>query len=198
MTEPAATRTRTETRTRILAAAGQLFDRFGPLKTTIADIARACEMSPANIYNFFKSRDEIIEAVGEIHLADLRHTLVRGLAQTSGSWNGICYMFLENARHVRRHLANEKDLLRLQLLVRQNEWQFVQRFHAFLRARLEQLLREGIASQEFGDLDPVAASSALFDCMVNAVDPLLILRCDPHRLDRQLRAQLNLLRQALR
>ena len=187
-----------ETRARILACASVLFDRYGPLKTTVADIARAAGMSPANIYNFFRSRDDIIEAVGEIQLADLTHTLVRGLARIKGSWDGIAYMFLENARHVRTHLANEKDLYHLLLLERQNEWQFVQRFHGFLRARLEELVRAGVASGEFGEVDPAEVGPALFACMISALSPVMILKHDPVQHERQIKAQLNLLQRALR
>ena len=191
-------KTRMEVRTRILAAAGLLFDRYGPLKTTVADIAREAGMSPANIYNFFKSREDIIEAVGEIHLADLKHTLVRGLSHTKGSWDGICYLFCEHARALRSHLQNEKDLLQLQFLVRHKEWQFVRRFQEFFRAQLEDLLQEGVASKEFGDISPAEIGPVLFDCMINAMDPLMVMKDDPIRHERQIKAQLNLLKRALR
>ena len=197
---PAATssRTRTETRAHILAAAGRLFDRYGPVKTTVAEIARAAEMSPANIYNFFKSRDDVIEAVGEMRLADLRHKLIRGLSSRAVAWDGICHLFLEHASHARTHLENEKDLLRLQLIQRQNGWEFVTRFHEFIRAQLESLLRKGVASGEFSDVNPVETAPILFDCMINAVDPLLILKTDQAGHERQIKAQLDFLRRALR
>ncbi len=198
MSESASVRTRTETRVRILAAAGRLFDRYGPVKTTVSEIAREAGMSSANIYNFFKSRDDIIEAVGEMYMADLRHKLIRGLPDKATAWDGICTLFLEILRHARDHLANEKDLLRLQLLRRQNGWEFVTRLHDFVRAQLEALLRRGTASGEFGDVDPAATASILFDCMVAAVDPLLIMRIDQVPHERQVKAQLDFLRRALR
>ena len=190
-------RTRTETRAHILAAAGRLFDRYGPVKTTVSEIAREAGMSPANIYNFFKSRDDVIEAVGEMRLADLRHKLTRGLSSKAAAWDGISYLFLEHARHARAHLENEKDLLRLQLLQRQNGWEFVARFQDFIRTQLESLLRSGTASGEFSDVDPVETASILFNCMITAVDPLLILKVDQVRHERQIKAQLDFLRRSL-
>ncbi len=48
-----------ETRARILAAAGQRFSQFGYNKTTMAEIAKDCDMSAANLYRFFKNKLDI-------------------------------------------------------------------------------------------------------------------------------------------
>ena len=64
--------TKDETRAAILAAAKGLFMRYGPVKTSMADIARELRMSPPNLYNFFPSRDAILEEVGTQQLITLR------------------------------------------------------------------------------------------------------------------------------
>jgi len=46
-------------RTRILAAAGERFAQFGYNKTTMAEIAKDCDMSAANLYRFFKNKLDI-------------------------------------------------------------------------------------------------------------------------------------------
>ena len=48
---------------RILQATISLYREIGHGKTTVADIARRCAMSPANIYRFFRSKRHIEEAV---------------------------------------------------------------------------------------------------------------------------------------
>src|SRR3712207_4691391 len=53
------------TRSRIVDTAERLFREVGYQKTTVADIAKALKMSPANVYRFFDSKKAINEAVAE-------------------------------------------------------------------------------------------------------------------------------------
>ncbi|WP_145963865.1 helix-turn-helix domain-containing protein, partial [Bradyrhizobium algeriense] len=52
-----------DTRGRIVATAERLFRQIGYQKTTVADIAKALRMSPANVYRFFDSKKAINEVV---------------------------------------------------------------------------------------------------------------------------------------
>src|SRR5216684_6511187 len=57
-------RTRPEdTRARIMDTAEALFRRLGFAKTAVADIAAELDMSPANVYRFFPSKNAIVEAI---------------------------------------------------------------------------------------------------------------------------------------
>src|ERR1700755_2481149 len=49
----------TDTRERILVTAERLFREIGYQKTTVADIAKSLNMSPANVYRFFDSKKSI-------------------------------------------------------------------------------------------------------------------------------------------
>ena len=49
--------TDTGVREQILVTAERLFREIGYQKTTVADIAKALRMSPANVYRFFDSKD---------------------------------------------------------------------------------------------------------------------------------------------
>jgi len=52
-----------DTRRLIIEAAKRLFLQMGFDKTTVADIARELQMSPANVYRYFAAKSEINEAV---------------------------------------------------------------------------------------------------------------------------------------
>ena len=67
-----ADRPETDTRSRIVATAERLFREIGYQKTTVADIAKALKMSPANVYRFFDSKKSINEAVAERVTAAVR------------------------------------------------------------------------------------------------------------------------------
>lgn len=48
---------------RVLDAAEQCFLKFGPQKTSMADISTAANTSRATVYRYFKNRDAVIEGV---------------------------------------------------------------------------------------------------------------------------------------
>jgi len=52
-----------EYRRRIIISAGQIFSRYGFRKTTMDELARALKMGKSSIYYYFKSKEEIFEAV---------------------------------------------------------------------------------------------------------------------------------------
>jgi AcrR family transcriptional regulator len=65
-----------ETRNRILREAERLFRVYGYSKTTVADIAGACRMSPANVYRFFASKSAINNSICERLIAEDEAALV--------------------------------------------------------------------------------------------------------------------------
>ena len=63
------------TRDHIVAAADQLFYRQGYEHTSFAHIADAVQISRGNFYHHFKSKDEILNAVIKVRLANTRKML---------------------------------------------------------------------------------------------------------------------------
>ncbi len=62
-------------RDRLIAAACELLYRQGIEPTTLADIAQLADVPLGNVYYYFKTKDEIIDAVVESHLHTIRATL---------------------------------------------------------------------------------------------------------------------------
>jgi AcrR family transcriptional regulator len=62
-------------RERLIDAATQLVYRQGIEATTLADIAEAADVPLGNVYYYFKTKDEIIDAVVQSHLHIIRATL---------------------------------------------------------------------------------------------------------------------------
>src|SRR6185437_1493765 len=60
-----------DTRDRIMDVADRLFRQVGFAKTTVADIAAELDMSPANVYRFFSSKNAIVEAICQRCLGEL-------------------------------------------------------------------------------------------------------------------------------
>ncbi len=73
------------TRDRILQAAMTRIKHYGYGKTTMAEIAADCDMSPGNIYRFFEAKIDIAEAI--------RHSVRpwrRGLGHGFSAGRGCC------------------------------------------------------------------------------------------------------------
>src|SRR5438270_5624567 len=66
-----------DTRVRIMATAEALFRRLGFAKTTVADIAAELNMSPANVYRFFASKNAIVEAICKRCLSEVEENAWR-------------------------------------------------------------------------------------------------------------------------
>lgn len=69
------------TRDHIVEAADRLFYRQGYEHTSFADIADAVKISRGNFYYHFKSKDEILDAVIDMRLANTRRMLDRWEAE---------------------------------------------------------------------------------------------------------------------
>ena len=74
----------TRTRQQIVSTAFRLLMHHGFEKVSIIDIARACRMSHANVYRFFRSKTDILEAVEDEWLASIEE-FVRLVAAQPGS-----------------------------------------------------------------------------------------------------------------
>ncbi|MES4901859.1 MULTISPECIES: TetR/AcrR family transcriptional regulator [unclassified Streptomyces] len=59
-------------RQRLTAAAARVLHEQGVERTTIADIARAADVPAGNVYYYFKTKDELVEAALAEHVSHLR------------------------------------------------------------------------------------------------------------------------------
>ena len=62
-------------RERLIAAALQLLHEQGIERTTLADIAEAADVPVGNVYYYFKTKDEVIGAVIDAHVEQIKTTL---------------------------------------------------------------------------------------------------------------------------
>jgi TetR/AcrR family transcriptional repressor of nem operon len=62
-------------RERLIASAAELCHRQGLERPTLAEIADAADVPPGNVYYYFKTKDELIEAVIDARAAEVRELL---------------------------------------------------------------------------------------------------------------------------
>ncbi|MCX6130429.1 MAG: TetR/AcrR family transcriptional regulator [Proteobacteria bacterium] len=72
---------KTEKQTRIMDAAQGLFSRYGLKKTSIEEIARDAGLGKGTVYLYFRSKDEIFEAVGRRFCQNIYFKLLHDVEQ---------------------------------------------------------------------------------------------------------------------
>jgi AcrR family transcriptional regulator len=70
-----ATARRPGKRERLVAAATQLVHQQGTERTTLAEIAKAADVPPGNVYYYFKTKDDVLAAVIDGHAQQVRTAL---------------------------------------------------------------------------------------------------------------------------
>lgn len=198
---------RSETHELILETAKELFSRFGPRRTTVADIAREMRMSPANVYKFFPSKDAIVEAVGERFMAELHRELVPLIHARKPAWARIEDLVRAVNRHfadmietnVSRHGAQFfQNVIEFEMLKREQKWRFVEEFlHSTLRLEVAKLLREGVETDGWRVDDPSQHADTFLDCLACSIEPVMMIGLPRAVIESRLERQLSLLARTL-
>jgi AcrR family transcriptional regulator len=74
-------RRKARTRAGLLAAARELFAQHGMAQTTIAEIAEHADIAIGSFYNYFATKEELLEALLEMELSEQLELLTRRQAQ---------------------------------------------------------------------------------------------------------------------
>ncbi|MCJ2011586.1 TetR/AcrR family transcriptional regulator [Methylobacterium sp. J-076] len=163
------------TRCRIMATASTFFHEIGYQKTTVADIARALKMSPANVYRFFESKKAINEAVLERLIGEIE-ALVAGIAAQREltpterlvtaieSLHGLSMDRYE--RYPRIHEMVEAAM--------GESWEVCRHHVAGITAAFEGIIRDGVATGEFETPDPAMAAGCIHVGIIRYTHPLLV------------------------
>ncbi|MEQ8695782.1 MAG: TetR/AcrR family transcriptional regulator [Bauldia litoralis] len=94
------------TRNNIVDAADDLFYRHGYEHTSFADIAAVVQISRGNFYYHFKTKDEILDAVIGVRLAETRAMLAgwEDAGETpEDRIRGFIHMLIDNRADIRRY-----------------------------------------------------------------------------------------------
>jgi AcrR family transcriptional regulator len=92
-------------RTRLIETALKLAHERGFRETSLADIAEAARVPVGNVYYYFKTKEDLAEAVMERHLAEFR-TFREEMDRLSSPKERL-FAFVESIHRNREHLASE-------------------------------------------------------------------------------------------
>lgn len=154
-------------RDRILAEAERLFRAYGYSKTTVADVAEACEMSPANVYRFFESKAAINEAITEVVMARMEAMSLAIVREARPATERLLRLILEGHRFTCEQYLNESRVHEIVAKAMDEQWSVIDAHIQRLRGYYRMVIEDGVRAGEFeaGDLESRCA------CVFNAVIP---------------------------
>lgn len=160
-------------RLRILGAAAQCFAKSGFARTRIDDVAISAGVSRALVYNHFGSKEELARCVRDHMLDDWTSAVDRAIEEAASASDAFAAWLRVNLAEDRRPLLTA--LVAADAAPVLVDWDVAaERTMEEWRAKLEALLRRGIASGEFrADLDPRATSDVLRAMQVGMMQHLL-------------------------
>src|SRR5271166_712218 len=116
-----------ETRARILKEAERLFRHYGYSKTTVADIADACAMSSANVYRFFASKSDIVEAICALIAVTLEGELSKIARSDAPASERLSSLIQRIAQHTVETLLHEKKVHEMVVVAMEEHWAAIDR-----------------------------------------------------------------------
>jgi len=187
-----------ETRARIVAVAEEQFRRIGYAKTTVADIAAALGMSPANVYRFFPSKSAINNAICQTFMAACEATMKEALAAPGTVGERLRSAFLTLHRFNKQAFTDEHRLYDMVSVAMEENWPAIKQHMRTVECSLAELIERGVASGEFRAVEPQDTAKTLIAMYVGVVHPALIAQCADEDLEGQTQRITDLVLHALK
>jgi AcrR family transcriptional regulator len=166
-----------DTKARIAEVAEALFLRIGYAKTTVADIAAELDMSPANVYRFFPSKNAIVEAICRRCLAEVEEQawkIARSKAPASARMEQLILGIL--AYH-KENLMTEQRVNDMVLAAIEHSWETIRAHKEIMGNVVELIVRDGIEAGEFEPVDPHQTAGLIMRSVLCFTHPLILGQC---------------------
>ncbi|PZA09457.1 TetR/AcrR family transcriptional regulator [Rhodopseudomonas palustris] len=166
--------TEADMRRRILVVAERLFREIGYQKTTVADIAKLLQMSPANVYRFFDSKKAIHKGVAR-HLMGEVEQAAEEIAHSSGSARQRLRDLLTTVHRMNceRYIGDAK-LHEMVAIAMEENWDVCIAHMELVTGTIGEVIAQGAASGEFKVADVPQAASCTCAAMVRFFHPQMI------------------------
>jgi len=181
-------------REQIVEAAKKRFSHFGYAKTTMAEVATDCSMSPGNLYRFFPGKLDIAEAIAtedySRHLENLRK-----LAVTPGknARDRLHDLLFEELRRTYQKLEKDPRAFEMARVISQERPQFANWMLENERKILVALLEEAERRGEFCSGDKEFIAEMIQSATMKFRYPQLWSKLTLPKLERELEGVLELL-----
>ncbi len=181
-------------RDQIIEAAKTRFWHYGFAKTTMAEVAKDCGMSPGNLYRFFPGKLDIAEAIATNEF--LRHQdQLRGLVHKAGQTarERLKAFMFEELRHTYQILEKNPRVHEMAVVIANERPQYSNWMFAEQRKLLVEILEDGERAGEFRAADREFTAEMMQSATMKFRFPQLWSRLTLPQLERELDGVLGLL-----
>jgi AcrR family transcriptional regulator len=181
-------------RDQIIEAAKKRFSHFGYAKTTMAEVAADCDMSPGNLYRFFPGKLDIAEAIAtadfENHLAQQRAVV---FTPGKSARQRLRDYFFDELRYTYNKLEANPRVFEIASVISKERPLFANWLLANERKLLVEVLEEGERGGEFAIADKDFTAEMMQAALMKFRYPQLWSKLTLPKLERELDGVLRLL-----
>jgi AcrR family transcriptional regulator len=161
-------------RAHILGEAVRLFRHYGYSKTTMADIAEACQMSPANLYRFFASKADLMDAICTQIMGEQEHQLYKIVHSGESASRRMERLVQQVYKHTLENLLDDKKVHEMVVVAMQERWHAVKAHLDRVCAMTEEIIKDGVRLGEFRPQDTARAARCAQSAMATLCHPVIV------------------------
>jgi len=179
---------------KIIEAAKKRFTHYGYGKTTMADLARDCDMSAGNLYRYFPGKLDIAEEICRGASLQTADTLRKVLGRSGETAMDRLRAFLfEDLRTTYHRLEEDPRIVEMAQIVTQQRPAFHNEGLMREREVLAKILEMGNETGEFAVSDPMETAEMIQSATMKFSYPQLFSQLSLARLERELAGVFDLL-----
>lgn len=188
-----------QTRDLILKAAIDRILHYGYAKTTMAEIARDCDMSAGNIYRFFNSKLDIAEAMARHKSAIMFQTFAEiSRRSDEGAVDRLSEFFTKRLQRTFEVIEKNDKILEIAEVLGKERPEYVNEQLAQERVYIARILEQGIEAGEIRPLeDPAFTAEMLQTALMKFEYPQLWSHLTLKKLEREFEGVMELVTLAL-
>ena len=156
----------------ILEKAFLRFGLYGFGKTTMAEIAKDCEMSPGNLYRYFKSKKDICADCAS-RVLQQRLELVQKIINNKNlnPDEKLKASVLEVLNYMHYHFSEQPALMELVDFISRERWAIVQKYMEQEKLLISEILFQGNSSGDFNIPDVLETSKWIQAALIKFFSP---------------------------
>lgn len=164
--------------------AEMLFRERGYVAVSIADIAGALNMSPANVFKHFRSKVALVDAIAGRHLDNAAERFVP-LDQDMPAKEQLLRFVLRLLEGHLQDIQKSPYIFEMVLSTIEAKLEAGNRYRACIEEKLGEIIRKGMAEGRYHCRDPEHAAHTVADVLACVLHPILIVRDDKETLVRR-------------
>lgn len=137
----------------ILKQAQILFQQFGLKKTTMDEIAAACGKAKSTLYHYFKSKEDVFDAVVQMEMTSLR-ILVKSYVDDKKSLKDKLMTYFIKFHEEILNKVNIYRIVKHELRNENHAKEYFFRMMEFEKSYITRMLEDGIDAKEFSGVEP--------------------------------------------